>query len=92
MPMITKLNKSLFINLSFIKGVGNKKAQKICESLGVSLNTPFEDLSTHKKDALNAILTGLKKSNPGTEETLKKNIQLNIERLINNQSYRRKTT
>lgn len=92
MPMFTKPNKSLFINLSFIKGIGNKKAQQICENLGIALNTKFEEVSTNKKDALNAILTGLKKANPGIEDTLKKNAQLNIERLINNQSYRRKKT
>jgi len=54
--------------------------------------TTSEELSTAKKDALNTVITKLKKTEPGIDDLLKMTIKNNIQRLIDNGSYRRKTT
>ena len=88
--MLTNTNQSVHRNLLSIYGIGNKKALKICESIGVSLTTKITDISTNKKDALNAIITNLKKNLPGLELELKIYDNNNILRLININSYRGK--
>lgn len=88
--MLTNINKSIYRNLLSIYGLGETKAKSICETLGVSLNTKLADISTNKKDALNAIITNLKKNAPGIELELKINNMNNITRLISTNSYRGK--
>lgn len=90
--MLTNLNQSIYRNLLSIYGIGNKKAQNICESIGISLKTKITDISTNKKDALNAIITNLKKDQPGIELELKVQENNNITRLININTLRWKKT
>lgn len=91
MPMIKNTNDSVYRNLLSLYGISFKKAIQICETIGVSTSTKQTELSTNKKDALNAIITNLKKNAPGIELELKLFNNNNILRLININSYRRKT-
>lgn len=88
--MLTNINKSIYRNLLSVYGIGDIKAKFICETIGVSLNTKLADISTNKKDALNAIITNLKKSMPGIELELKMTNMKNITRLISINAYRGK--
>lgn len=89
MPVTNKI--TIYRNLLSLYGIGHKKATNICETIGIGRNTLLEDLSTNKKDALNAIITNLKKTAPGIEAELKTTISNNIQRLIKTNSNRRKT-
>ncbi len=52
-----KGNKSVYRNLLQIKGVSKALSLKICALLGVSCNTIYSKLSSHKVDQLNQLLS-----------------------------------
>lgn len=82
------LNKTIYGHLLSMNGISHKKAVNICEMLGLSKNTNMSDIPTNKKDALNAIITNLKKTIPGIDTELKINVLNNINRLIKINCYR----
>jgi ribosomal protein S13 len=90
MPMIEK-KQTILKELTSHYGIHNKTAFRICEELGISTNTMLEAIPINKKDAINAYITKLKKTEPGIDETLKQTQATNIERLIACATYRRKT-
>ena len=82
-------DKTTVLNsLASTYGISNKKANHICESLGISIKTYAQDLPAHKKDALNATIASLRKTKPGIDNELKLTIHDNIKRLIDMNSYR----
>lgn len=90
--MFKQEHLSVFNNLTQFYGINKVKATLICQNLGISTSTKVNDLSTHKKDNLNAVIINLKKTSPGIDTELKQTISNNIKRLINISSYRRKKT
>ena len=86
------MEQTTYRYLLSVYGIGQQKAKHICASIGASQTSKFSHLPSNKKDALNAILTKLKKTLPGLDTELKQNITTNITRLININTYRRKTT
>ncbi len=55
------LNKSVLRNLILIKGISRTTALKICALLGISPNTTYSSLSSHKVDQLNQKLSFFRK-------------------------------
>lgn len=88
--MLKQEHLSIYQNLIKIYGINKKKATFICQNLGIGSETKVIDLTTHKKDNLNAMIISLKKNNPGIDAELKQTISTNIKRLININSYRGK--
>lgn len=88
MPMINNLSIPIYWNLINIKGINKHKAKLICETIGISTTTKLNRITTNKQDTLNALLTGLKKTNPGIDHELIRNIKTNINNLININAYR----
>ena len=77
-------NKHVEIALTYIYGIGRKRAQKICGSANVDLVKKVQDLS---EDEVNRIRTVIE--NEGlVEGDLRKEVSLNIKRLIEIGSYR----
>jgi small subunit ribosomal protein S13 len=77
-------NKQARIALTYIYGIGNPRALSILEKAGVD---PNSKMTTLDEDQLNKIRTVIE-SEGGIEGDLRKEIGLNIKRLIEIQSYR----
>ena len=77
-------NKQACIGLTYIFGIGNSRAAKILAKADVD---PFAKLGTLDEDALNRIRQVIEAEGQ-IEGDLRKDISLNIKRLIEIQSYR----
>jgi small subunit ribosomal protein S13 len=77
-------NKQARIALTYIYGIGNPRALKILEAAGID---PFVKIGTLDEDSLNKIRSVIEQQG-GIEGDLRKEISLNIKRLIEIQSYR----
>jgi small subunit ribosomal protein S13 len=77
-------NKQVRIALTYIYGIGDPRALKILEKAGID---PLVKMGTLDEDQLNLIRQVIEKEG-GIEGDLRKEISLNIKRLIEIQSYR----
>ena len=77
-------NKQARIALTYIYGIGNPRALSILEKAGVDA---YAKMASFDEDQLNAIRQVIEKEG-GIEGDLRKEISLNIKRLIEIQSYR----
>ena len=77
-------NKQARIGLTYIYGIGNSRAKRILEKAGVN---PQEKIGVLDEDQLNQIRTVIEQEGQ-IEGDLRKDISLNIKRLIEIQSYR----
>ena len=77
-------NKQARIGLTYIFGIGDSRAAKILAAADVD---PFAKAGTLDEDALNRIRQVIE-AQGGIEGDLRKDISLNIKRLIEIQSYR----
>jgi small subunit ribosomal protein S13 len=77
-------NKQTRIALTYIYGIGDPRALKILEKAGID---PFVKMATLDEDQLNKIRSVIEQEG-GIEGDLRKEISLNIKRLIEIQSYR----
>ena len=77
-------NKQARIGLTYIYGIGETRALRILEKANID---PFRKMSTLDEDELNQIRSVIEQEG-GIEGDLRKEIGLNIKRLIEIQSYR----
>jgi len=76
--------KRLVIALTYIYGIGNKKAQDICEQMGVEPSTRAEKLTQNDIAKLSTII----QSRFVVEGDLRRQVQNNIRRLMHIGCYR----
>lgn len=76
-------DKRIVISLTYIFGIGNTTAKQICADANVSENTRVQDLSNDELDRLRSIVDGIK-----VEGDLRREVNLNIKRLMEIGSYR----
>jgi len=69
-------NKHAVISLTYIYGVGNTTAKKLCDDTGVSPTAKIKDLSEEQLDSLRNEITKL-----SVEGDLRREVQMNIKRL-----------
>lgn len=77
-------NKSLYIGLTKILGLNQQSAINICYNLGFNKLILFKDLTTIQLNRLQNFIS----QNYIIQSLLKKNKNLNIQRLMDNKSYR----
>ncbi len=77
-------HKQARIGLTYIYGIGNARAKRILEKAGVN---PQEKIGTLDEDQLNQIRNVIEQEGQ-IEGDLRKDVSLNIKRLIEIQSYR----
>ncbi|MDR0297903.1 MAG: 30S ribosomal protein S13 [Streptococcaceae bacterium] len=75
--------KRIVISLTYVFGVGLPTAQKVLKAAGVSEDVRTKDLTTDQEDAIRRELDALK-----LEGDLRREINLNIKRLMEIGSYR----
>ena len=76
-------NKHTVISLTYIFGIGQTKAQKICAATGIAPSAKIKDLSEEQVDLLR---TEVGKNN--TEGDLRRAINMNVKRLMDLGCYR----
>jgi len=76
-------NKRVEIALTYIYGIGRPTAQSILKEAGVNFDTRVKDLTEDEVAAIRGIVDGLK-----VEGDLKKEVRLNIKRLMDIRCYR----
>ncbi len=77
-------NKRVEIALTYIQGIGLTTAKKVLDETGISPDTRVRDLTESEVAALRANIS----SNYITEGDLRREVQLNIKRLVEIGSYR----
>jgi len=77
------LNKHIVIGLTSIYGIGNSRARQICEAAGVAPQTPVKDLAEPEVAKLRTAV-----ANFTVEGDLRREISMNIKRLMDLGSYR----
>ncbi|HZI94070.1 MAG TPA: 30S ribosomal protein S13 [Patescibacteria group bacterium] len=77
-------NKRVEIGLTYIYGIGRSRAGKILVKAGVTLATKVKDLSEEEVTRIRKVI----QDEGGVEGDLRKNIQMDIRRLIEIGSYR----
>jgi len=77
-------NKRIEIGLTYIYGVGRSRSQKICQEAAVDLAKKVKDLSEDEVVRIRQILT----RDGGIEGDLRKEVSINIKRLMDIGSYR----
>ena len=78
------VNKRLWIGLTSIYGIGQPRARVVCAAAGVDPMKKVKDLTEDEVTHLRQVL----ESQGGVEGDLRKEIQMNIRRLIEIQCYR----
>lgn len=78
-------NKRAVIALTYITGVGLTSAKKICADTGIDLTRRMKDLT---EDELNAIRRELESGKYTIEGDLRREVSLNIKRLMDMRCYR----
>ena len=76
-------NKHTVISLTYIYGVGRTTAQKICAATGIAPEAKIKDLREEQLDQLRGEVAKLT-----TEGDLRREINMNIKRLMDLGSYR----
>lgn len=76
-------DKRIVISLTYIYGIGKTTAQKVLEAVGVSEETRVRDLTDAELDKIRTEIDNLK-----VEGDLRREISLNIKRLMEIGSYR----
>ena len=77
-------NKRVEIGLTYIYGIGRSRSLRILDKAGVSMATKVKDLSEEEVTRIRKVIT----DEGGVEGDLRKNIQMDIRRLIEIGSYR----
>ncbi len=77
--------KRVEISLRYLFGIGPARATQICEKLGISKPTRMKDLT---EDQLNAIRKEIESAGYVIEGDLRREISLNIKRLMDMACYR----
>jgi small subunit ribosomal protein S13 len=77
-------NKRVEIGLTYIYGIGRSRSQRILGKAGVDVGTKVKDLSEEEVTRIRKVIT----DEGGVEGDLRKNIQMDIRRLIEIGSYR----
>jgi small subunit ribosomal protein S13 len=77
-------NKRVEVALTYIYGIGRARSMKICEKAGVDVNTKVHQLSEEEAGKLRGII----QDEGRVEGDLRKEIQLNIKRLMDIGCYR----
>ena len=77
-------NKRVEIGLTYIYGIGRSRSQKILVQAGVNVGTKVKDLSEEEVTRIRKVIT----DEGGVEGDLRKNIQMDVRRLIEIGSYR----
>lgn len=76
-------NKRVVISLTYIYGIGKKTSQDILKEAGVSEEIRVSDLTNEQTDSIRAVIDKLK-----VEGDLRREVNLNIKRLMEIGSYR----
>ncbi|MCL5043200.1 MAG: 30S ribosomal protein S13 [Gammaproteobacteria bacterium] len=76
-------NKHTVISLTYIFGVGQTRAQKICAATGIEPSVKIKDLSEEQIDSLRSEVASLT-----TEGDLRRTINMNVKRLMDLGCYR----
>ena len=76
--------KRIWIGLTAIYGIGQPRARKLCEKAGVEFTKKVKDLTEEEVNQLRQAI----ESEGRVEGDLRKEIQMNIRRLIESQCYR----
>ena len=77
-------NKRVQISLTYIYGIGKTRASQICEQAGVDVNTSVKDLTEEQAGKIRQII----QDEGRVEGDLRKEVQLNIKRLMDIGCYR----
>ena len=77
------LNKHIVIALTSIYGIGNSRAQKICEAAGIARDTPVKDLAEPEVAKLRTAVAVFT-----VEGDLRRETSMNIKRLMDLGCYR----
>lgn len=78
-------NKRAIIALTYIHGIGRFSAEKICTDCGIDFSRRMKDLT---EDELNLIRKEIESSAYTIEGDLRRELALNIKRLMDMRSYR----
>ncbi|MCB1591217.1 MAG: 30S ribosomal protein S13 [Alphaproteobacteria bacterium] len=78
-------NKRIPIALTYIHGIGRTTAFKICEKLGIDVQ---QRMGQADEDTLNQIRTEIEKGGYKIEGDLRRDISMNIKRLMDMRCYR----
>ena len=76
--------KRLWVGLTSIYGIGQQRARKLCEKANVEVTKKIKDLTEEEVNRLRQAI----ESEGRVEGDLRKEIQMNIRRLIEVQAYR----
>jgi small subunit ribosomal protein S13 len=77
-------DKRVEVGLTYIYGIGRPRSRKICEMTGVNLDTKVRDLSEEEVSRIRQII----EDQGGIEGDLRKEVAMNIKRLMEIGSYR----
>jgi small subunit ribosomal protein S13 len=77
------LNKHIVIALTSIYGIGNSRAQKICEAAGIAPETPVKDLAEPEVAKLRTAVASFT-----VEGDLRRETSMNVKRLMDLGTYR----
>ena len=77
-------NKRVLVALTYIHGIGNVTAKKICESAGVNMSTRVNELSEQEVSSIRQHIDG----NVVVEGDLRRERTINIKRLMDLGCYR----
>ncbi len=77
-------NKQVQIGLTYIFGIGKSRAGRICNQAGVDVEKKIKDLSEEEASRIRQII----QDEGGIEGDLRKEVQLNIKRLMDIGCYR----
>jgi len=76
-------NKHIVISLRYVFGIGPTTAESLCQTTGIEPNTMVSDLSEEQLDSLRNEVSKMT-----TEGDLRREISMNIKRLMDLGSYR----
>jgi small subunit ribosomal protein S13 len=76
-------NKRVVIALTYIYGIGTTTSEKVLTEAGVSFDTRVKDLTEEEINKIRSAVDGVK-----VEGDLRKEVRLNIKRLMDIRSYR----
>ena len=78
-------NKRVIISLTYVHGIGRFTAENICRDVGIDFSRRIKDLT---EDELNAIRKAIDAGKFLIEGDLRREVTLNIKRLVDMQCYR----
>lgn len=78
-------NKRAIISLTYIHGIGRHTAEMICSEIGIDFSRRMKDLT---EDELNQIRKTIESGRFQIEGDLRREVSLNIKRLMDMQCYR----